>query len=57
MAKIKTWFDVLKGLKTEDELETANSDESGIESEEFDSIRMSDLDMLNRLMAMCRKGQ
>ena len=27
--KTKTWSDVVKGLKTEDELETTNSDESG----------------------------
>ena len=39
-AKTETWSDVVKGLKTKDELETANSDESGNRSEAADSVRM-----------------
>ena len=54
-AEIETWSDVVKGLKIEEKLETANSDKSGIESKEFDSIEMFDLDMPNRLMAKQRK--
>ena len=38
-AKTRTWFDVVKGLKTEDELETTNSDKSRNESEEADSVQ------------------
>ena len=38
-AKIETWFDVVKGLKTKDELETTNLDESGHRSEAADLVR------------------
>ena len=55
--KIKTCSDVVKGLETKDELETANSDESGIELEEFGSIGMFDSEITNRLMAKRRKGR
>ena len=55
-AKTKTWFDVVKGLKIEDELETTNSDVSGIGSEVTDSIEMFDSDITNRLRAKRRKG-
>ena len=55
--KTKRWSKVVKGLKTEDELETTNSDERGIESELFDSIKMFDLDTPNQRKAKRRKGQ
>ena len=55
-AKTKTWCDVVKGLKIEDELETTNSDVSGIGSEVTDSIEMFDSDITNRLRAKRRKG-
>ena len=41
-AKTKIWFDVVKGLKTENELETANSDKRGNELEIACSVRMFD---------------
>ena len=37
-AKTRTCFDVVKGLKIEDELETANSDKRGNESEATKSV-------------------
>ena len=40
--------DAIEGEKTEDELETANSDESENRSEEAESVRMCDSDMLNQ---------
>ena len=40
--------DAIKGEKTEDELETANSDESENRSEGAESVRMFDSDMLNQ---------
>ena len=40
--------DAIKGEKTEDELETANSDESKNRSEEAESVGMFDLDTLNQ---------
>ena len=49
------WFDVVKGLKTEDKLETTNSDVSGDESELTDSIEMFNLET-NRLRAKRREG-
>ena len=55
-ANTKTWFDVVKGLKTEDELEKANSDESGNKSETTDSVRMFDSEMPNERKAKWRKG-
>ena len=56
-AKNKTWFDVIKGLKTEDIFETTNSDESenGLETE--DSVHIFDLETPNQLKSMVRKGQ
>ena len=56
-AKTKTWSNVLKGLKTEDELKIANSGESAIQSKVTDSIEMFDSDITNRLRAKRRKGQ
>ena len=55
-AEIKTKSVVVKGLKIEDELETAYLDERKIESKEFDSIKMFDSDMTNQLKAMRKKG-
>ena len=46
--KAKTWSDVVKDLKIEDELVTANSDKSEDESETVDSVRMFDSDTLNQ---------
>ena len=40
--------DAIEGETTEDELETANSDESENRSEEADSVRMFDSDTLNQ---------
>ena len=40
--------DAIEGEKTEDELETANSDERENRSEEAESVRMFDLDTLNQ---------
>ena len=40
--------DAIEGEKTEDELETANSDESENRSEVADSVRMFDSDTLNQ---------
>ena len=40
--------DAIEGEKTEDELETANSDESENRSEGADSVRMFDSDTLNQ---------
>ena len=54
-AKTKTWSDILKVLKTEDELETANSDESGIESEVFDSIEMFDSEYYKSAKGQAKK--
>ena len=56
-AKTKTWSDVAKGLKIENELETANSDKSGNESEAADSVRMFNSKMWNQLKAKWKKGQ
>ena len=50
-AKTKMWADIVKGLKMEDELETTNSDECGIELEVFDS------DTPNQRKAMQREGK
>ena len=41
-AKTQTWSDVVKGLKTEDELETTNSDKTWNESEEADTVQDSE---------------
>ena len=56
-AKSKTWSDVVKGLKIEDELETSNSDKSGDELETTNSVRMFDLETMNQLKAKRKKGQ
>ena len=42
---------VVKGLQTKDDLETANSDESENRSEEADSVQMFDSETLNQLKA------
>ena len=48
----------MKGLKIEDELETANSDKSrGNGSETADSVRMFDSETPNQLDAKQKKGQ
>ena len=46
-ANTKTWSDMVKGLKTEDELETANSDETKNRSETADSFHMFDSETPN----------
>ena len=56
-AKTKTWSNVVKGLKTEGELETANSGKSAIETEVTDSIEIFDSDIMKQLRAKQRKGQ
>ena len=56
-AKTKTWLDVVKDRKTEDEMEAANSSKSGNESEVTDSIEMFDSDMSNQPRAKRKKGQ
>ena len=56
-AKTETWSDVVKGLKTKDELETANSVDSGNRSEEDDSVRMFDSKTPNQLKVKQKKGQ
>ena len=56
-AKTWTWFDVVKGLKIEDELEIANSEKSGNESEVADSVEMFDSEELNQLKAKPIRGQ
>ena len=55
-AKTETWSDVVKGLKTKDELETTNSDVNGNRSAAADSVQMFDSETLNQLKAMRRKG-
>ena len=57
LAKTETWSDVVKGLKTKDELETTNLDESENRSEEADSVQMFDLETPNQLKAKWKKGQ
>ena len=49
--KVKMWLDVVKGLKTEHELEIANSSGNRRESEMFDS------DITNQVRAKLRKRQ
>ena len=49
--------DAIKGDKTEDELETANSDESQNRLEVAESVRMFDLDTLNQPMPKRKKRQ
>ena len=56
-AKTETWSDVVKGLKTKDELETTNSDESENRSEETESVRMFDSDTLTQPRAKWKRRQ
>ena len=56
-AKTKSWSDVVKGLKTEDELETTNSDEGRNDSRTADLVQTFDSEMPNRLKAKQKKGQ
>ena len=49
--------DAIKGEKTEDELETANSDESENRSEVADSVQMFDSDTLNQPRPKQKKRQ
>ena len=57
LAKTETWSDVVKALKTKDELQTTNLDESENRSEEADSVQMFDLETPNQLKAKWRKGR
>ena len=50
-SKTRTWSDVVKGLKVEDELETANSDKCWNKSEATDSKEEFDLEELNQQKA------
>ena len=56
-AKIRTWSDMVKVLKIEDELETTNSNKSGDESEAADSVEQFDSEEPNHLKAKRTKGQ
>ena len=49
--KTRTLFDVVKGLKIENELETTNSDKSGNGSGTTDLVEQFDSDELNHLKA------
>ena len=49
--------DAIKGEKTEDELETANSDESENRSEVAESVRMFDSDMPDQPRATRKRRQ
>ena len=49
--------DAIKGEKTEDELETANSDESENRSKVAESVRMFDSDTLNQPRAKWKRRQ
>ena len=49
--------EAIKGEKSEDELETANSDESENRSEDVESVRMFDSDTLNQLRAKRKRRQ
>ena len=56
-AKTRTWSNIMKGLKIEDELEIANSDKSENESEVVDSIEQFDSEESNHLKVKRTKGQ
>ena len=56
-AKTETWYNVVKAVKTKDELEIANSNESGNRSEAANSVRMFDSGTPNQLKAKRKKGQ
>ena len=56
-AKTEIWSDVVKGMKTKYELETANSDESRNRSEAADSVCMLGSKMSNQLKAKRKKRQ
>ena len=49
--------DAIEGKKTEDELETANSDESKDQSEVAESVQMFDSDTLNQLRPKWKRRQ
>ena len=49
--------EAIKGEKTEDELETTNSDENKNRSEKAESVRMFDSDMLNQPRAKRKRRQ
>ena len=49
--------DVIKGEKTEDELETANSNENENRSEVAESVRMFDSDTLNQPRPKQKRSQ
>ena len=49
--------EAIKGEKTEDELETANSDDNKNHSKETESVRMFDSDTLNQPMAKRKRRQ
>ena len=57
--KVKTrkWFDVVKGLKIEDELETANSNKSWNKSKAHDSEEVFDSEEPNQLKAKWTRRQ
>ena len=57
LAKTETWSDVVKGLKTEDKLETANSDKSGSGSETADLVEQFDSDEPNHMSVKRTKRQ
>ena len=57
MAKTWMWSDVVKGLKIKGELETANSDNNGKESEETNSVEKFHLEEPNHLKAKLTRGQ
>ena len=56
-AKTETWSDLVKGLKTKDELKIANSNERENQSEKADSVWRFDSEMPNQLKAKPKKGQ
>ena len=57
MLTTRTWFDIAKGLKIKDELETIKSDKSGNESEATDSIEESDSEEPNHMKAKRMRRQ
>ena len=56
-AKTKTWSNVVKVLKTEDEMGTTNLGESGKESKTTYLVRMFDSETLNQLKARRKRRQ
>ena len=51
----RTWLDVVEGLE-EDELETTDSDKSGIELETADLVERHDSSELNHMEAKLTRG-